>query len=395
MKNYAGIVFLLCGIAAGSLLGLYFPLYVPYVKPVGDIFLNLLFTAVIPLVFFAVASVIANLRVSKETGRLITTMTVVFTGTVLLAGLITLLYFQFFPITLSLTTGDIPATGKQPDAGEQIVQMLTVTDFHELFSRKSMLALMIVSFLVGAAARRAGSGGEAFRAFLVSGNLVMRNVIHYIMLLAPAGLGAYFAWQIVAIGPQLAGAYTQILLVSHWISFAYYVIAFSVYAWIAGGVKNIAFYWKYNITPSVTALATCSSIATIPANMEAAGKMGIPSRIADIVIPLGASLHKEGSVIAAVVKVAVALALAHHSIHTWHDASLALLIAILVSVIEGGIPNGGYVGQLLIVSAYHLPAEVLPSIMIIGTLLDPAATLLNATGDTVAAMLVRRFTGRE
>ena len=139
------------------------------------------------------------------------------------------------------------------------------------------------------------------------------------------------------------------------------------------------------------AIGTCSSIAAMPANLRSAGKMGIPASIADIVIPLGVSLHKEGSAIAAVIKIAVAFALAGRTITGVDTLLLALLIAMLVSIIEGGIPNGGYVGQLLIVSAYHLPSGVLPVIMIIGTLLDPIATLLNATGDTAAAMMISRL----
>jgi Na+/H+-dicarboxylate symporter len=70
---------------------------------------------------------------------------------------------------------------------------------------------------------------------------------------------------------------------------------------------------------------------------------------------------------------------------------LALGMTVLVSIVEGGIPNGGFVGELLFISAYGLPPEALPPAIVIGTFIDPVATLLNATGDTVAAMLVSRF----
>ena len=71
---------------------------------------------------------------------------------------------------------------------------------------------------------------------------------------------------------------------------------------------------------------------------------------------------------------------------------LAIGMTVLVSIVEGGIPNGGYVGELLFISAYGFPPEALPAAMIIGTLVDPMATLLNATGDTVSAMVISRFT---
>ncbi len=107
--------------------------------------------------------------------------------------------------------------------------------------------------------------------------------------------------------------------------------------------------------------------------------MGIADQVAYVVIPLGAALHKEGSAIAAVIKIAMAFALVRRTI-AGVDILLAVLIAVLVNIVEGGIPNGGYVGQLLIVSVYNLPPVVLPAIMVIGTLLDPIETLLNATG---------------
>ncbi|MFT3823327.1 MAG: dicarboxylate/amino acid:cation symporter [Chitinophagaceae bacterium] len=391
LQNYASILRLLCGIVIGSLFGLFFKQYVSLLKPVGDIFLNLLFTAVVPLVFFAISSVIAHLGASRETGRLIGVMIIVFIATVLIAALLTLFTLFFFPIRLDASAVTFSALEQPASIGDQFVQLLTVSDFSLLLSRKSMLALIIFSILIGAAARLAATAGESFRAFLSSGNAVMKNLLQLIMKLAPFGLGAYFAYQVATIGPQLFGTYAHTLAVAHGVSIFYYIVVFTIYAMLAGGVTAVKKYWKNNITPSLTALATCSSIATMPANLQAAEKMGIPARVADFVVPLGATLHKEGSSIAAVLKVAVALVLSNKSILSWDTAIMALLIAVLVSIIEGGIPNGGYVGELLIISAYHMPVEALPVMLILGTLLDPIATLLNATGDTVSGLLIARI----
>jgi Na+/H+-dicarboxylate symporter len=70
---------------------------------------------------------------------------------------------------------------------------------------------------------------------------------------------------------------------------------------------------------------------------------------------------------------------------------IALGLTIILSVVEGGIPNGGYIAEIMIMTVYGFPVEMLPVVMIIGTLVDPMATLLNATGDTVSAMLITRF----
>ena len=67
-------------------------------------------------------------------------------------------------------------------------------------------------------------------------------------------------------------------------------------------------------------------------------------------------------------------------------------ITVLVSIVEGGIPNGGYIGEVFAITAFGFPMEqALPVAMVIGTLVDPIATLLNANGDLVSSMLVTRI----
>ena len=121
--------------------------------------------------------------------------------------------------------------------------------------------------------------------------------------------------------------------------------------------------------------------------------MGIREHVSYVVIPLGATLHKDGSSISSIVKIVVAFSIAGREFSGADTIMIALGITVLVSIVEGGIPNGGYVGELLMISAYGFPVEVLPAAMIIGTLVDPLATLLNSTGDTVAAMVIDRFAG--
>jgi len=141
-----------------------------------------------------------------------------------------------------------------------------------------------------------------------------------------------------------------------------------------------------------TALSTCSSVATIPANLAAAKAMKIPAHIRNLVIPLGAPIHKDGSSISSIIKIAAVFAIMGKDFTHPYTIMVALGITIIVSTVEGGIPNGGYIGEILVMTVYGFPIEMLPVVMIIGTLVDPMATLLNATGDTVSAMLVTRFT---
>lgn len=394
IKNYKSIFLLLGGILLGSILGLLFGKQVEVIKSLGDIFLNLLFTAIIPLIFFTISSSIASLEKTEKLGKMFTIIIGVFLGTVLISSVLMIIGVLIFPIQQDIIISKIPLeTIQSISAGSQITQLLTANDFFELLSRKNMLALIIFSFLVGFASLRSGEKGEIFRSFLNSGNEVMKQLLHLIMKLAPIGLGAYFANQVGIFGPQLFGAYAKPLGLYYGVCAFYFVVFYSLYVFLAGGIPLLKLFWKNNITPSLTALGTCSSIATIPANLEGAEKMNIPSHIRNVVIPLGAPLHKDGSAMSSIIKIAVIFAIFGKDFTSPETLLMALGITVIVSVVEGGIPNGGYIGEVLAITVYGFPMEqALPAAMIIGTLVDPMATLLNANGDLVSAILVTRIT---
>ncbi|MDB5227723.1 MAG: sodium:dicarboxylate symporter [Bacteroidota bacterium] len=394
-QYYKNILLLLAGITIGSIVGLILKERVILLKPIGDMFLNLIFTAVVPLIFFALSSAFANIDRSQKFGKVIRLMLLIFLSTLLIAAFIAILFVWLFPFR-----GDIPIAAltekiQTRSIGEQITELLTVNDFFNLLSRKSMLALILFSMLTGIATSHAGEKGEYFHRFLNAGNEVMKKLLSYIMLFAPIGLGAYFAYQTGVFGPKLFGAYASALAVCYSTVIFYYLVFFTLYAFIAGGSAAVKTYWRENIIPSATALGTCSSIATMPANLEASKKMGIPEQIGNIVVPLGATLHKDGSSISSIIKIAVIFAILHKPLSGFDTVLIALGISVVVSIVEGGIPSGGYAGEMMVVAAYSFPIEVLPVIMIIGTLVDPIVTLANATGDTVAAMLVTRFAGKD
>lgn len=398
---------LLGGILAGCILGLVFGKRILFLEAAGNIFLNLLFTVVVPLVFFAIASAIAGVESSAHIGKVARMTVVVLVGTVIVSALVTVVALWCWPLhPVSVTTtsavhvtggpGAAPAAQAAPadtrSAGDVLTQLFTVQEFFSLFSRKSMLALIILAVGTGFATQRAREKGKPFRAFLTSGNEVMQQLLALVMYTAPFGLGAYFACQVANWGGGVLGAYGQAIALLSGVSIFYYIFFFSLYALLAGGKWALKTYWRNNIIPSATALGTSSSIAAIPANLEAAGKMRIPPLIANLVIPIGGPLHKEGSAICEVVKMYLLFALFHPAISPLYGFLLAIGLAWLVSIVEGGIPNGGYIGEVLTLSVLTLPPEALPPIILLGTVTDPISTVVNATGDTASAMLIARLT---
>lgn len=394
-QHYGSILLLLLGIVLGSVVGVFFPQAVTWLKPLGDVFLNLLFAAVVPLLFFAISSAVANIDGSQRLGRIISTMAGVFVSTIIIAALCTVVALWFFPIEApevpADTVNELLQDSPNDTWGDKLVRFVSVDEFYKLLSRENMLAFVIFSFLTGIAAMRSGEAGATFRKFLSSGNEVMKHLLILIMKIAPVGLGAYFAYQVGTIGPELFGFYAKPLGLYYVLGAFYFFVFFSIYAYVAGGKPGIDRFWRNNILPSATAISTCSSIATMPVNLAAAPRMGIPASVANVVIPLGTTLHKNGSSMSSIVKIYVAFVLIGRDFFEPTTLITALGITVLVSIVAGGIPNGGYIGEMLMISVYGLPTEAIPAVMIIGTLVDPMATLLNATGDTVAAMLVSRF----
>ncbi|RFS26835.1 dicarboxylate/amino acid:cation symporter [Chitinophaga silvatica] len=390
-RTYRSLFLLLSGILAGSIAGSIFGERIAVIKPIGDIFLNLLFTAVIPLVFFAISSAIAHIDAGKKLGSLLGIMSLVFLATILISAFLTIIAVWVFPIHQEITLTHATNITQPGNWGDQLTRLFTVNEFYELLSRHNMLPFIIFSGLVGFATMRTGKLGLAFRDFLYSGNEVMKDLLNLIMKAGPIGLGAYFAYQVGTIGPKLFETYSQALGLYYGFGIFYFIVGFTAYAFVAGGIPGIKIFWKNNIIPSLTAVGTGSSIATIPANLEAVKKMNVPQDIGNVVVPLGATLHKDGSSISSIIKMAVVFGMYGKGFDSPSVILMALGVTVIVSIVEGGIPNGGYVGEMLVMSIYGLPIDALPPLMIIGTLVDPLATILNATGDNVAAMMVTRF----
>ena len=153
-------------------------------------------------------------------------------------------------------------------------------------------------------------------------------------------------------------------------------------------------FWKEMLPPSATAVGTCSSAACMPVNMAAARKLGVSDKIVDGIVPLGTNLHKDGSVVCSVAKVLFALYFFGVPPQGLGGAALVIFLALLESIVVGAIPVGGMTGELLICAVLGLDPSFAAALLIIGTICDIPATLLNVAGNLVAPLLVQRLSGR-
>lgn len=394
LKNYAFSFILIGSIMIGSIIGLILKEKAIALKPLGDIFLNLLFTIVVPLVFFSISSAVASMSDVRRLGKIISWMLLIFVATSFVSSLLMVVAVKIFPVVQGM---QLPMfSGYQPqkiDVPQQIVKALTVSDFSDLFSKKNMLTLILFSMLIGLAASMSGEKGKPFVQFLKVSIVVMEKAMSFIMLYAPIGLGAYFAYLIGSFGPQLFGSYFKALVLYYPITIGYFVVGFSFYAYLSGGLGAIKKFWANILPVAVTAWGTGSSIATIPVNLKAAEEIGAPKDIREITIPIGATIHMDGSCMAAILKIAFLFGIFGMSFSGPQVILSAIGVAIVAGVVISGIPSGGMLGELMIVTLYGFPIEALPIITMIGTLIDPPATMVNATGDNVVSMLIARILG--
>lgn len=394
MKKYRFTILLLLSVIIGSILGVIFGEDIAIIKPFGDLFLNMMFTIVVPLVFFTISSSIASMLDLKRLGRIFKYMFIVFLGTCLVASIIMLIGV----LIIDPVGGNIielgGGAGESAGFLESLVNALTVNDFVNIFSRSHMLALIIFAIFFGIGCSSLGKEGEALTKILNIGSKVMMKLVSYIMYYAPIGLCAYFASLVGEFGTTLIESYVRSFLLYCVVGLLYYFIFYTIYAYIAGGKKGVKVYWKNIISPTLTALATQSSLATLPTNLEATSKMGVSKDIREVTIPVGSTMNMHGSVMSAILKIAFLFSLFNMKF-TGLDIPLAILISVLSGVVMSGIPGGGLIGEMLIVSLYGFPAGAFAVISTIGIIIDAPATAINVCGNPAGAMIISRLVDKD
>ena len=391
-KSYRFPFILVIGIVVGALLGVTLGEKATVLKPLGDIFLNLMFTIVVPMVFVSITTAVGNMVNMKRLGKILGNLVLTFIVTGLFAAALVLTVVNIWPPAANTSIQFANAEmAEAASVGDMIVNSLPVNDFSGLMSRSNMLPIIVFAIISGICVSACGGEESPVGKLLNNLNDIIFKIVGLIMKLAPIGLGAYFANLVGEFGPALIGDYGRSMLVYYPMCLVYVAVAFPAYAYFAGGTVGVKRMLKNIFSPAITAFATQSSVATIPVNMEACKKMGVPEDISNIVLPMGATMHMDGSVLSSIVKIAFLFGVFGQPFTGVGTYAMAIVVAILSAFVLSGAPGGGLVGEMLIVSLFGFPAEAFPLIATLGFLFDPAATCLNASGDAIASMMIARM----
>ena len=273
-----------------------------------------------------------------------------------------------------------------------IVNFFTKPDFTELFSRRAILPLIVAAVLFGFGIQLNGGPKTKTAQLLEDLNGCLMKVVKIITYYAPIGFFGFFAYLVASYGPELIGDYGRTLIIYYVLCFVYMFIFFPIYAQFGGGKGAAKLMFSKLFRPAAVSFGTCSSVATIPTNMEVAEETGISKDVSDIVLPLGATMHMDGSAMSAIIKVAFLFGMFGQDFGTGR-AILAIIVAVFSSVAMSGIPGGGGTGELVLCTIFFPDqlAVAYPIALALGNLVDPPATMVNAAGDYVACYVVSRF----
>ena len=392
-KNYLFLGIMLAAMILGCIVGWFWP-DAAVLKPLGTVFINMMFCIVVPLVFASISSAVANMKSRTRAGKImgVTVATFVVTGAI--AAVIMYVLMRLFPPVLA-PWAEIPTEemGEYATMSELLVNFFTSSDFVGLLSRRAMLPLIVFSLLFGFAVNLNGGQSTPVGRFLEDLTNVMLKFVKIVTYYAPIAFFAIFADLVATYGSEVVTNYGRAMLVYYPLCFVYIFTAWPLFAWFGGGRRGVKTMFQHIAKPAIVSLGTCSSVATIPTNMEEAADTGISKDVSDMVLPLGATMHMDGSCFSCVLKIAFVLGVFGVPFEGIGMLIKVVLVAVLSSVGMSGVPGGGYIGEYIICSIFF-PNQMemaFPILVAIGNLVDPPATMINAAGDYVVSYIVSRF----
>lgn len=403
-KNYKSTIILLFAIIIGAIVGIIFKEKAAVLSPLGDLFLNLMFIIIVPLVFLNISTAIAKMTQPKRFGKIMVGIISVFIITSIVAVIIGLI--SALPIKLvstedgeqikssleEITSSDSGESKDETSILQRTVNTLTVNDFSGLLSRNNIIAIIVFAIIFGISAQMSGKKAKPVVDFLDSANEIIMNIVKIIMYYAPIGLGCYFASLVGTFGKEIAIGYVKTFVIYTIVAVLFYFIIYTLYAFISAGKKGVRAFWKNIIPPTVTSLATCSSAASIPVNIQSAKNIGVSDDIAETLIPFGTSFHKDGSIIGSVFKIMFLVCLFGTNISSIGSILQILGVALVATLLVSAVPiGGGTISEMLIITMMGYPIAALPILTIIATIIDPPATMLNVVGDSSSSMLAARI----
>lgn len=374
-----------------------------YIKPFGDIFLNLIKMIIIPIVFCALALSISNLGDSKKVGsygwKAILYFEIITTVAIGLGIIIGNLFKPGAGLDYNkLPKGDISKYQSSAHSAEQAstygnhlidtIVNIVPTNLFESLAKGDLLPIIFFAVFFGLGLAAIGEKAEPVKGFL-SGTLeAVFWMINKILKLAPIGVFAFICTTVMTFGVSALVPLLKLLLVVVGAMIFFVVVVLGIVARMVG--VSIFSIMKILKSELLLAFSTSSSEAVLPVIMKKMENFGAPKDVTSFVIPIGYSFNLDGS--ALYQSIAALFVAQMYDVHLSLTEQIVLMATLMIaSKGMAGVPGVSIVVLLTTLGSMHLPAQGLALIIGIDRLLDMVRTCVNVMANALSTIVVAKW----
>jgi Na+/H+-dicarboxylate symporter len=383
-----------------------------WVRPVGRLFLRLIKMVIVPLVFVSLLLGVASLGDMGKLGRLGGATLGYFMGTTLVAITIGLLLANAIgpgrgmsprdkEALCSAHVEDAQRAAEEEEASrrkgnllDRIVDLVPEVPLHAATSQSpNMLQVIVFALFLGVGfllvpASRAAPALAVFDSL----NEVLIRVVVLVMGFAPWGVLALLADVTGSAGLAVLGAlaaYSGVVVLA---LLLHGTIIYGLAVRLLGRYP-LGRFFRGAREAQLIAFSTSSSSATLPVSIRVAEEsLGVRSRTAGFVLPLGATINMDGTALYQGVAAVFIAQVFGMDLDLGQQLSV-LLTALLASVGAAGVPGAGVVTLAMVLTSVGVPTAGIALILGVDRLLDMLRTTVNVTGDLSCAVFVDRLAG--
>lgn len=381
------------GFALGIILGLIFGEKVTVIKPLGDIFLTLIKMIVVPLVFCSITSGVASIGDINKLKRIGSKTLIYFVVATMLAGIIGIVIAQLVQPGSGVELNMIQANSKyeakeMPTLAKTLLDMFPSNPIKALVDG-NLMQIIVFSLFLGVSLTLLGEKGKKAIELFDIGTEAMYKMTAIVMDFSPIGVAALMACSIGEYGLKIFGPLGKFILTDY---LGLLAVILLLYVPMLKFIAKIplGYFFKKVLQIWLVTASTTSSSGTLPVTISVTKKkFGVSDELAEFILPLGATMNMNG----AVVYYSAAVMFVSQIYGVTMDLSQQVLIIILATIISigsPGIPGGGIVMTIMLITTMGLPMEIVGMIAGIYRIIDMGHTTLNVTGDVITSLCIGR-----
>ena len=396
-KKLGLFTWILIGFIAGILMGIVAPEQGVKLQFLGTILTNLLNMVVVPLVMALLITAAADVGNMKKLGKRAGTTFVIFMVTTAIAIVIGLIMANVLAVGKGITI-DLGGLAAGEDKSMNILDTIIGIIPKNIFSAMSsatLLQCIFFALLFGFALTLLPDGKEkdAVQYFFKGVSEVMKSITNIVLWFSPIGVFGLMSWVVGKYGLAILGPYAKAILAVY---IGCVIHAVFTQAFVMIGVickRNPITFIKEYLQTILFAVATCSSVATIPLNLKTAKRMGAADDIADFVIPFGAVINMDGTAIYEAVAAIFAAQVFGIEL-TIMQQVMIMISAVLASIGTAGVPGSGLIMLTVVLNAAGLPLEAVGLLAGVDRFLNMGRMIPNIFGDGATALVVSKLEGK-